>query len=171
MIPSAGPHSGTTRWAGRNFARCSPPPGPHARAAAPVRDAERLVKVQVAYVRTDAPRLAQPYEGVQVGPVQVHLPASFVHDAADLRNTLLEHAVGGRIRDHQRGETAGEPVGLGAQVVQVDVAVIIAVHHHHAHARQHRAGRIGAVGGAGYEADVALLLAVGRVILPDHQQP
>ena len=125
----------------------------------------------MAHVRTDASRLAQTHQRVEVGAVQIDLAPPFVDHAADVGDGFLEHAVGGRIGDHQRAETVAGPVRLGAQVVQVDVALVVAVHHHHGHARQHRAGGIGAVGGAGNEADVALPVSVGGVILPDHQQP
>ena len=76
----------------------------HARAAAAVRDAERLVQVQVADVGADVARPAEPDLRVHVGAVHVHLPAVLVNDLADLPDRLLEHAVRRRVGHHQRGE-------------------------------------------------------------------
>ena len=49
-------------------------------AAAAVRDAERLVQVEVADVGAEAPGLGQADEGVEVGAVDVHLAAGVVHE-------------------------------------------------------------------------------------------
>ena len=77
--------AGTSGWLGRNGTRCSRTPiGPHARAAAAVRDAEGLVQVEVADVGAEAARLGQPDQRVEVGAVDVHLAAGVVHRGADL---------------------------------------------------------------------------------------
>ena len=47
-------------------------------------------------------------------------------------------------------------VDLGAHVVDVDIAVVIAADDHDAHTGHDRAGCIGAMGAAGDEADVAM---------------
>ena len=56
----------------------------HARAAAAVRNAERLVQVEVADVGADVARAAQADLRVHVRAVHVHLPAVLVHDLADV---------------------------------------------------------------------------------------
>ena len=56
----------------------------HARAAAAVRDAERLVQVEVADVGADVARPAEPDHRVHVRAVHVDLPAVLVDDRADL---------------------------------------------------------------------------------------
>ena len=66
---------------------------PHARAAAAVRNRERLVQVQVADVGADRRRARQPDLRVHVRAVHVDLPAVLVDDRADLLDVLLEHAV------------------------------------------------------------------------------
>ena len=58
---------------------------PHARAAAAVRDAERLVQVQVADVGADVARAAEADLRVHVRAVHVDLAAVLVDDPADLR--------------------------------------------------------------------------------------
>ena len=56
----------------------------HARAAAAVRDAERLVQVQVADVGADVARAREADHRVHVRAVDVDLAAVLVHDRADL---------------------------------------------------------------------------------------
>ena len=56
----------------------------HARAAAAVRDAERLVQVEVADVGADVAGPAEADLRVHVGAVHVHLAAVLVDDRADL---------------------------------------------------------------------------------------
>ena len=78
-----------------------------------------------------------------VGAVQVDLAAGLVHQFADLGHGFLEHAMRGRVGDHQRGQLVADLFDLGAQVGQVDVAVGVGGHHHHIHAGQ--LGRAGLV--------------------------
>ena len=94
-----------------------------ARAAAAVRDAEGLVQVQVRHVRAPLAGLGHADQRVHVGAVGVHLTAVRVHDVADRDDVFLEHAMRGRVGDHQRGEAVGIFFGLRADVVDVDVAV------------------------------------------------
>ena len=77
-----------------------------ARAAAAVRDAERLVQVEVRDVGAELAGLGKADQRVEVGAVDVHLAAGFVHDLADLADRPLEHAVCRRVGDHQRRERA-----------------------------------------------------------------
>ena len=60
---------------------------------------------------------------------------------------LLEHAVRGRIRDHQRRQPVLVLLGLGAQIVDVDVSLRRARDDDDAHAGHDGAGRIRAVRG------------------------
>ena len=76
----------------------------HARAAAAVRDAERLVQVEVADVGADVARAGEADLRVHVRAVHVDLAAVLVDDLADLADRLLEHAVRRGVGDHQRGE-------------------------------------------------------------------
>ena len=111
---------------------------------------------------TSAPkraRLGEADERVEVGAVEVDLAAALVHDVAHVADVRLEHAVGRRVRDHQRGEVGGVLVRLGLEVVEVDVAVVVARHDDDAHAGHHRARGVGAVRRRGDEADRARRLA------------
>ena len=113
----------------------------------------------------------QSDQRVEIGAVDVHLPAVRVHDRADLGNAFLEHAVRRGIGHHQRGEFGAVLCGPGAQILDIDVAAIVALDDHHAQAGEHRAGRIGAVRGRGDEADCAAGLAAAGVVALDGQQP
>ena len=61
---------------------------------------------------------------VHVRAVHIDLPAVGVDDFADFPDGFLEHAVRGRIRDHQAGKVLLVRLGLGAQVGHVNVAVL-----------------------------------------------
>ena len=62
-----------------------------ARAAAAVRDAERLVQVEVADVGAELARLGEPDQRVEVGAVDVHLAAGVVHDRAQIRRCSVSN--------------------------------------------------------------------------------
>src|SRR5207249_2255177 len=65
----------------------------HSRATAAVRNAERLVKVQVADIGANVRRPAQADHRVHVRAVHVHLATVLVDDLANLDDRFLEHAV------------------------------------------------------------------------------
>jgi hypothetical protein len=89
------------------------------------------VQVQVRHVAAEIAELGDPEEGVQVGAVDVDLPAVVVDDVADLSHRGLEHAVGRRVGDHQRRQVLAVLLGLPPQVDDVDVALVIGVDHDH----------------------------------------
>ncbi len=62
-------------------------------------------------------------------------------------------------------------LGLGAQILDIDIAVIVAIDDHHAHAGHRRAGRVGAVRGTRDQADVARILVARAVVMTDCEQP
>src|SRR5262249_37630384 len=65
----------------------------YARSAATVRNAERLVQIQVANVRTVIAGATKTDLRVQVCAVHVNLAAMRVNDRANFANCRLEHAV------------------------------------------------------------------------------
>ena len=103
------------------------------------------MQVEVAHVGADIPRPAQPDLGVHVGAVHVNLPAVVVDDPADAAHALFEHAMSGRVRDHQRGQILTVLLGLGFQIAEINVAALVAGHGHHVEPGHDRAGRIGAM--------------------------
>ena len=105
-----------------------------ARPTPAVRNAERLVQVQVADVAAELARPCHAHQGVEVGPVDVDLTTGVVDGRADLGDVVLEHPVGRWVGDHQGGQCVGVLGDLGAEFVKVDVAVVAAADHHHPHA-------------------------------------
>ena len=129
------------------------------------------MQVEVRHVCAELAGLGQADERVQVGAVDVHLAAGLVHQRADVADGRLEHPVGRRVGHHEGGQAAGVLRDLGAQVVDVDVALVVAGDDDDAHAGHDRAGGVGPVGTAGDEADVARGVAVRPVIGADREKP
>ena len=121
---------------------------PDARATAAVGNAKRLVQIQVADISPDAAGAGEADLCVQVRPVHIHLSAMFVDDRANLADTPLENTVCGGVGHHDCGQIFAVFFSAGAQIVEVDVAVIgglSARHRHDFHPGHHGAGRVGAV--------------------------
>ncbi len=144
--------------------------GAHAGAAAAVRDAEGFVEVEMADIRADVAGAAEADLGVEVRAVHVHLAAVGVDDLADFPDAGLEDAVGRGIGDHEAAEIIRVFGGLGAEVGEIDVAVLVAGDGDDGEAGHDGAGGVGAVGGGGDEADVAVRLAAGLVIFVDDEE-
>ena len=132
---------------------------PDTRAAAAMGDAEGLVQIQVADVGAELAGAGMADQRVEIGAVDVHLATGFVDQGAEIADLGLEHAVRGRVRDHDRGEPVTDRLDLRPNVVQVDVALVVARHHDHAHSGHHRAGGVRAVGAGGDQADRAVDVA------------
>mmetsp|Transcript_46287 Transcript_46287/g.117179 ORF Transcript_46287/g.117179 Transcript_46287/m.117179 type:complete len:831 (+) Transcript_46287:42-2534(+) len=141
--------------------------GAHAGAAAAVRDAERLVQVEMAHVGADVARRRQPHLRIHVGPVHVHLATGVVDDLADGVHALLVHAVRGGVGDHERGELVLVGIHLLLEVRHVDVARRVGAHGDDLHARHDGRRGVGAVRGDGDDAHVAVVVAVGLVVGAD----
>lgn len=93
-----------------------------------------------------------------------------MHLRADVGDVLLEHTVRGRVGDHQDGELVGVLLDLGAEVRDVDLAVVGRLHHDDLHTGHHGARGVRAVRGGRDEADGALVVAVGAVVAADREQ-
>src|SRR5436309_1660950 len=90
--------------------------GSHAGTTTAVRDAKRLVQVQVAYVRANVARAAETDLGVHVCAVHVNLAAMLMDDLANLLDRFLENPVCRWIRHHQRGQRLAMRGGFGPQI-------------------------------------------------------
>ena len=84
----------------------APPTGPTPGPPPPWGMQNVLCRLRCDTSAPNRPGLGQADHGVEVGAVEVHLAAGVVHEVADLADRLLEHAVGRRVRDHQRGDAA-----------------------------------------------------------------
>ncbi|MNN20481.1 hypothetical protein D3C81_1337620 [compost metagenome] len=150
---------------------CTDANRPHAWAAATVRDAEGLVQVHVRDIGANVSRPRETDLGVQVGAVHVDLATVLVHDLTDFPNALLIHTMCRRVGNHQAGQPLACSIGLGLEVVEVNVAIVIAVDDHHFHASHLRRSRVGAVGRRRDQAQRALRLMTAAVVTGDCHQP
>ena len=66
---------------------------PHARTAAPMWNAERLMEIQMTDVSADVGRPAQPDLRIHIGAVHIDLSALSMDDLAKTADAFLEHAV------------------------------------------------------------------------------
>ncbi len=145
------------------------PDRPHARAAAAMRNAKRLVQVEMADIGAVIAGPRQADLRIHVGAVEIDLAAMAMHDVADLADVLLEHAVRRGIGDHHGGEIVGMLDRFRPKVIHIDVAPDIAGDHYDLHA-DHRGGRrIGAMRGRGDQAHFSMRLAARGVIAADRQ--
>jgi hypothetical protein len=95
-----------------------------ARPAAAVGDAERLVQVEVRHVAAEDAGLGMAEQRIEVGAVDIHLSPVAVDDVAQLGDAVLVHAVSRGIRHHDGREVVVVGLALGAQIVEVDLALI-----------------------------------------------
>ncbi|KAK1244515.1 hypothetical protein MKX07_003314 [Trichoderma sp. CBMAI-0711] len=138
------------------------------RTATAVGDTERLVQVQVADVGTQRAGRGEPDLGVHVGAVHVDETAVLVDNVADLADLGLKDTVGAGVGDHDGAQLGGMLLALGFEVFQVEVARLgVALDGHDAHADHGGGRRVGAVGGDGNQADVALGAGLLLVVLAD----
>ena len=135
------------------------PDRPDAWTSASVRDAERLVQVQMRDVGAELARASEPDHRIEVGAIEVHLPTGLVDERAHFGDLILEHPVGGRVGDHQRAEAGAIRVDLGAQVVEIDVAPLVARDDDDLEPRHHRTRRVRAVRGCRDETHRAAVVA------------
>src|ERR1700674_2959189 len=91
----------------------------HAGAAAAMRNAERLVQIEMADIGAVIAGPRQPDLRIHVGAVEIDLAAMAMHDVADLADMLLEHAMGRGVGDHDSGELVRMTRGLGGEIIDV----------------------------------------------------
>ncbi len=142
----------------------------HAGAAAAVGDAEGFVQIQVTDIGADVAGRGESDLRVHVGPVHVNLTAIVVNRGADVFDRCFENTVGGWVSDHQRGENIAVRFSFGFEIGDIDVAVFIAGHGHDFEPTHRRAGRIGAVGAGGNEANVPGVIATRFVVSTDREE-
>ena len=110
-------------------------------------------------IRADVARAGEADLGVHVSAVHVDLSAVLVDDLADFLDRLLKHAVRAGVGDHDAREIFFMLGGFFLEVFQIDVALRIAGDGDDFQARHHCRRRIGAMGGGGDQADVAMGVA------------
>ena len=78
----------------------------------------------MAHIPAQIAGAAQPHHGVEVCAVDIDLPAMLMSDFADLGHGFLEHAVGRGIGDHATRKGVRMLLGLGAEIIQINVAIL-----------------------------------------------
>lgn len=119
--------------------------GAYAGTAAAVRHCECLVQVEMAYIGADKAGVGDADLTVHVGSVHVDLASVLMYDVADLADLDLEYSVSRRIGDHDAGEAVLVGLGLLAQLVHVDVAVLVAAYQDDVESCHGGAGGVGSV--------------------------
>ena len=142
----------------------------HAGAAAAVRDAECLVQVEMANVRTDIAGTAKGDLRIEVGAVHVDLSAGGMHQITNFTDAFLKDPVRGRIGDHEGGELRSVLRDFLTKVRHIDIAVRVAAYRHDGHSGHDRAGRVGPVGGGGNETNIAPGVATREVVGANDEQ-
>src|SRR5437762_3392362 len=144
--------------------------GADTRPATAVRDAKRLVQIEVRNVRAEVARCGEAGERSQVRTIDIDLAATRMNERTDLVDARFEDAVRRRIRHHDGGKIGGVLFGLSSKVADIDVAVRVARDDDDAHACHVRRRRIRAMCGRRNQAYVAGRFTATRMPRADHQQ-
>ncbi len=131
---------------------------------------EGLVQVKVAYVGSDIAGVGKTDLCVHVGAVHVYLSSGVVYGVDDVAYAALEHAVRRGIGYHKAAQLRTVLLGLGFQVVDVDVAVDVAGDRDDLHAGHGRRGGVGAVRRCRDQDHVAVALAAALVPCADYHK-
>ncbi len=121
----------------------------------------------MAHVGSHVTGAGETHLGVHIGTVHIDESTHAVDDVDDVEDALFESTVGRRIGNHQAAEGVFVLLGFGLQVVDVDITLVVALYDHHRHTGLGGGSGVGAMGRGGDEADVALTLTVGNVIVAD----
>ena len=117
----------------------------NSRAPASVRDTKSLMQIQVTDIRTKVSRTAEPNKRIHIRPIHIDLATMAMDYLADLPDSLFEDTMRRRIGDHQCAEPSGILINSFSQIVEIDVALGIALHGDDLKSCHCRGGRIGAV--------------------------
>mmetsp|Transcript_2252 Transcript_2252/g.3946 ORF Transcript_2252/g.3946 Transcript_2252/m.3946 type:complete len:278 (-) Transcript_2252:875-1708(-) len=142
----------------------------YAGSATTMGDAECFVQVEMANISTDDSWTGQAHLRVHIRAVHVHLPPSIMDHINDLHNLLLEHSKGTRIRHHERSHVLPVLLYFRTQILQINIPLVVVVHHHHLHSCHGRARRIGPVRALGNQADVTMPLSNMLQVILDGEQ-
>ncbi len=132
----------------------------HSGSASAMRDRERLVQVEVAYVSADLGGRRQADLRIHVRAIHVDLAAGFVDSRADLAYGFLEYTMRRGVGDHQGAELIVMFFDALAQIRDVDIAPIVTFHCDATKAGDDGARSVRSVGGDRDEADIPGSLAL-----------
>ena len=136
--------------------------------AAAMRRGERLVQVEVDDVEAHVAGAGDADQRIEVRAVVVDERAGLVRETRDVDDVLLEDAERVRVGEHHRGDGAVEVL---REILDVDGAVVIALHRHDVEPARRGRRRVGTVRGVGDEHARAIRVAAVRMVRLDHAQP
>src|SRR6056300_707442 len=85
-------------------------------ATSSMRNAERLVEIQMADISADRTRTAKSDLRIEVSPVHVNLTTVLMNTLANFDDAFLKHSMRGWIGDHESAEVLRILLRLGANV-------------------------------------------------------
>ena len=121
-------------------------------------------------VAAEATGVSDTDHGIQIGTVNIDLPAGLMHHIADLAHAGFEDAVRRWIGDHNRRDVLAVLGNLGLQIVKIHIALLVARHHNHLESDHVGTGWISPVRRARDQADITIPFAAFAVITHDRQQ-
>mmetsp|Transcript_24853 Transcript_24853/g.57279 ORF Transcript_24853/g.57279 Transcript_24853/m.57279 type:complete len:213 (-) Transcript_24853:1798-2436(-) len=96
-------------------------------------DAESLVQVQMAHISSNKTRTGKTNLGIHVCTIHVYLSTSIMNNTNYVLDTLLKHAKGGRIGDHEGSNISVMLGNFCFQVNNITVSFIIIIYHNNFH--------------------------------------
>src|SRR5882762_10020836 len=94
-----------------------------ARSAAAVRNAERLVQIEVRDIGAEVARRGEADERIQIRAIDINLATMGMDNLANLVDPRLEHAMRRRIRHHDRRKIGGVLFRFSSEIADLDVTV------------------------------------------------
>lgn len=76
----------------------------------------------------------------------------------------------GGIRDHDRGEALSVLLAVGAEVLEVDVALVVGLDDDYLHTGSNSGGGVGTMGGGRDKTNVSMPLAYAMLVVSNSQQ-
>ena len=143
----------------------------HTRPPAPVRYGEGLVQVQVANIGPYVARAGKPHLGIHIRAIHVDLPATPVDDVYHLPYPALEYPVGGGVGYHESTQRIPVLLSLPTEILYVYIALGIAIYRYYVGASHNGARGVSAMRRGGNKHRGPLLLPVGYMVGPYHQEP
>mmetsp|Transcript_24618 Transcript_24618/g.44211 ORF Transcript_24618/g.44211 Transcript_24618/m.44211 type:complete len:333 (-) Transcript_24618:353-1351(-) len=149
---------------------CRDADGSDSGSAAAMGDAECFVQVQMADVGTNESWTGQTHLSIHIRTIHIHLTTRIMHHINNLHNLLLKHTERRRVSNHERRHILSMFLHLCGQILQIDISLVVIVHHHDLHPGHGRRGGICSMGTLGNETDIAMSLALLFEIFFDDEE-
>ena len=131
------------------------------RSPATMRNAERLVKIEVRNICTEFSRLRYTNECVEIGSININLSASVVNHFADLGDSFFKYSVSRWVGNHERRKCAAVLPYLLLQIIKADISSIVTCNNNNLHTSHNCARCICSVCTGWNQANSSVLLTAG----------